>query len=188
MSAGYISLVYSPLTLFRVRVKQIWCSHIGYRVLTFLIHISLTNAIYVCTQDRCVSCNKDLSKLKLPRLKYQWMVASKWMLLCNVTAWVRQHTNYWAAKHTALKHSLRGNCHWADSNRTSNDAQTRASYQDEMTKLVTDRHHNETLMILTQATSRTQSLICCITCSKAIKKTYQHEDSTCTQFQRKAKL
>jgi hypothetical protein len=44
------------------------------------------------------------------------------------------------------------------------------------------------LMILTQATSRTQSLICCITCSKAIKKTYQHEDSTCTQFQRKAKL
>lgn len=98
MSAGYISLVYSPLTLFRVRVKQIWCSHIGYRVLTFLIHISLTNAIYVCTQDRCVSCNKDLSKLKLPRLKYQWMVASKWMLLCNVTAWVRQHTNYWAAK------------------------------------------------------------------------------------------
>jgi hypothetical protein len=89
---------------------------------------------------------------------------------------------------SALKHSLRGNCHWADSNRTSNDAQTRASYQDEMTKLVTDRHHNETLMILTQATSRTQSLICCITCSKAIKKTYQHEDSTCTQFQRKAKL
>lgn len=115
--------------------------------MTFLIRISSTNAIYLCTQDRCVSCNKDLSKLKLPRFKIS-MNGSKQanaLVQCDCMSapaykLLEQQNN------TALKHSLRGNCHWADSNRTSNDAQILASYQDEMTKLVTDRH-KETLMI-----------------------------------------